>query len=392
MLSKLLVIKFVKDYKNTNHKEVRDSYGYLASIVGILTNIFLFIIKISVGLISHSIAVTADAFNNLSDAASSIITFLGFKLASKPADKEHPFGHGRIEYISGLIVSFMVLLVGFEFIKSSFDRIKNPSIVKFQWIPFLLILFSIIVKLWLSRFNKYIGNTINSGALKASSLDALSDVITSSSVALSLLLAKWISFPMDGYFGILVSLFIIYSGISLIKETLDPLLGEAPDKELVSEIIERVMSYELIMGVHDLIVHNYGPGRCMASIHAEVPSNESIVKIHEVIDKAENEISKKLDLLLVIHMDPINVDNKEVDYTRKEVVKILEEFPIIKSMHDFRMVGEDEYKNLIFDIVIDHSFKLTSELENQLEKDIDNCIKRLHPKYNTVITIDRDFY
>ena len=222
MLSKLLVIKFVKDYKSTNHKEVRDSYGYLASIVGILTNIFLFIIKISVGLISHSIAVTADAFNNLSDAASSIITFLGFKLASKPADKEHPFGHGRIEYISGLIVSFMVLLVGFEFIKSSFDRIKNPSIVKFQWIPFLLILFSIIVKLWLSRFNKYIGNTINSGALKASSLDALSDVITSSSVALSLLLAKWISFPIDGYFGILVSLFIIYSGISLIKETLDP--------------------------------------------------------------------------------------------------------------------------------------------------------------------------
>lgn len=331
-------------------------------------------------------------FNNLSDAASSIITFLGFKLASKPADKEHPFGHGRIEYISGLIVSFMVLLVGFEFIKSSLDRIKNPSIVRFQLIPFLLILFSIIVKLWLSRFNKYIGNTINSGALKASSLDALSDVITSSSVALSLLLAKWISFPIDGYFGILVSLLIIYSGISLIKETLDPLLGEAPDKELVSEIIERVMSYELIMGVHDLIVHNYGPGRCMASIHAEVPSNESIVKIHEVIDKAENEISKKLDLLLVIHMDPINVDNKEVAYTRKEVVKILEEFSIIKSMHDFRMVGEDEYKNLIFDIVIDHSFKLTPELENQLEKDIDNCIKKLHPKYNTVITIDRDFY
>lgn len=292
MLSKLLVIKFVKDYKNINHKEVRDSYGYLASIIGILTNIFLFIIKISVGLISHSIAVTADAFNNLSDAASSIITFLGFKLASKPADKEHPFGHGRIEYISGLIVSFIVLLVGLQFIKSSFDRIKNPSIVKFQWIPFLLILFSIVIKLWLSRFNKYIGDTINSGALKASSLDALSDVVTSSSVALSLLLAKWVSFPIDGYFGILVSLFIIYSGISLIKETLDPLLGEAPDKELVSEIIEMVMSYELIMGVHDLIVHNYGPGRCMASIHAEVPSNESIVKIHEVIDKAENEISK----------------------------------------------------------------------------------------------------
>ncbi len=387
------MVKFVKKHRNTNHKEVRDSYGYLASIIGILANIFLFIVKISVGLISHSIAVTADAFNNLSDAASSIITFLGFKLASKPADKEHPFGHGRIEYISGLVVSFMVLLVGFEFIKSSFDRIINPSTVNFQWIPFLLILFSIIIKLWLSSFNKYIGNAINSGALKASSLDALSDVVTSSSVALSLLLAKWISFPIDGYFGILVSLFIMYSGVSLIKETLDPLLGEAPDKKLVSEIIEKVMSYDLIMGVHDLIVHNYGPGRCMASIHAEVPSNESIVKIHEVIDKAENEISEKLDILLVIHMDPpINVDNKEVAYTRNEVVKILGGFPIIKSMHDFRMVGEDEYKNLIFDIVIDHSFNLTPKLEDKLKEDIDDSIKKLHPKYNTVITIDMDFY
>ncbi|MCR1934326.1 cation diffusion facilitator family transporter [Clostridium tepidum] len=392
MISKFLVIKFVKNYKNTDNKQVRDSYGYLASVVGILANIFLFIVKISVGLISNSIAVTADAFNNLSDAASSIITFLGFKLASKPADKKHPFGHGRIEYISGLVVSFMVLLVGFEFIKSSFNKIINPSAVNFQWIPFLLILFSIIVKLWLSGFNKYIGNTINSGALKASSLDALSDVITSSSVALSLLLAKWISFPIDGYFGILVSLFILYSGISLIKETLDPLLGEAPDEKLVSEIIEKVMSYDLIMGVHDLIVHNYGPGRCIASIHAEVPSNESIVKIHEVIDKAESEISKELDILLVIHMDPINLDNKEIAYTRNEVAKILDEFPIIKSMHDFRIVGENDYKNLIFDIVIDHSFNLTPKLEDKLKKDIDNSIKKLHPKYNTIITIDRDFY
>ncbi|KOR26230.1 cation diffusion facilitator family transporter [Clostridium sp. L74] len=392
MFTRFLITKFIKNHNDVNNRKVRDAYGYLASIVGILCNIILFITKLSIGLISNSIAVIADAFNNLSDAASSIITFLGFKLASKPADKEHPFGHGRIEYLSGFIVSFMVLLVGVEFIKSSFNKIIHPTLVKFQLIPFVILILSILVKLWLSIFNKFIGNKIDSNALKATSFDALSDVIASFFVALSLIISKWISIPLDGYFGIVISLFILYSGISLIKETLNPILGEAPDSKLVNEIIDNIMRNDLIMGVHDLIIHNYGPRRYMASIHAEVPSNESIVKIHEVIDKAENEISKKLDLLLVIHMDPINVDNKEIAYTRKEVVKILEEFSIIKSMHDFRMVGEDEYKNLIFDIVIDHSFKLTSELENQLKKDIDNCIKKLHPKYNTVITIDRDFY
>ncbi|NFA59538.1 cation diffusion facilitator family transporter [Clostridium sporogenes] len=392
MFTRFLITKFIKNHNDVNNRKVRDAYGYLASIVGILCNIILFITKLSIGLISNSIAVIADAFNNLSDAASSIITFLGFKLASKPADKEHPFGHGRIEYLSGFIVSFMVLLVGVEFIKSSFNKIIHPTLVKFQLIPFVILILSILIKLWLSIFNKSIGNKIDSNALKATSFDALSDVIASFFVALSLIISKWISIPLDGYFGIVISLFILYSGISLIKETLSPILGEAPDSKLVNEIIDNIMRNDLIMGVHDLIIHNYGPRRYMASIHAEVPSNESIVKIHEVIDKAENEISKKLDLLLVIHMDPINVDNKEIAYTRKEVVKILEEFSIIKSMHDFRMVGEDEYKNLIFDIVIDHSFKLTSELENQLKKDIDNCIKKLHPKYNTVITIDRDFY
>lgn len=392
MFTRFLITKFIKNHNDVNNRKVRDAYGYLASIVGILCNIILFITKLSIGLISNSIAVIADAFNNLSDAASSIITFLGFKLASKPADKEHPFGHGRIEYLSGFIVSFMVLLVGVEFIKSSFNKIIHPTLVKFQLIPFVILILSILVKLWLSIFNKSIGNKIDSNALKATSFDALSDVIASFFVALSLIISKWISIPLDGYFGIVISLFILYSGISLIKETLSPILGEAPDSKLVNEIIDNIMRNDLIMGVHDLIIHNYGPRRYMASIHAEVPSNESIVKIHEVIDKAENEISKKLDLLLVIHMDPINVDNKEIAYTRKEVVKILEQFSIIKSMHDFRMVGEDEYKNLIFDIVIDHSFKLTSELENQLKKDIDNCIKKLHPKYNTIITIDRDFY
>lgn len=391
MLSKFLVKIFVKDHKNVDDTKVRNSYGLLGGVVGIISNSILFIIKILVGIISNSISVTADAFNNLSDVVSSIITLVGFKLASKPADKEHPFGHGRIEYISALIVSFMVILVGFEFVKTSYNRIINPVQVNFKVIPFILIVLSILTKVWLSKFNKYIGDFINSSALQASSFDALSDVITSSCVALSLILSKWISLPLDGYIGILVSLFIMHSGYTLIKETLNPLLGEAPDPKLVKNIMEQTLSYPYINGAHDLIVHNYGPGRCLVSIHAEVPDNISIVDIHEVIDRAEKEISQKLNLELVIHMDPVNTNNKEVNSIKKEVEEILLNYPTIKSFHDFRVVGSGNVKNLIFDIVIGYSIPFTNELKKDLKDNISTDIKKVHPSYNTIITIDRDF-
>lgn len=391
MLSKFLVTTFVKNHKNIDDTKVRSSYGLLGGIIGIISNTILFIIKILVGIISNSISVTADAFNNLSDVVSSIITLVGFKLASKPADKEHPFGHGRIEYISALIVSFMVILVGFEFIKTSYNRIINPVQVNFKVIPFILIVLSIFTKVWLSKFNKYIGDSINSSALQASSFDALSDVITSSCVALSLILSKWISLPLDGYIGILVSLFIMHSGYTLIKETLNPLLGEAADPKLVKNIMEQTLSYPYINGAHDLIVHNYGPGRCLASIHAEVPDNISIVDIHEVIDRAEKEISQKLNLELVIHMDPVNTNNKEVNSIKKEVDEILLNYPTIKSFHDFRVVGSGNVKNLIFDIVIGYSIPFTNELKKDLKDNISNDIKKIHPSYNIIITIDRDF-
>jgi cation diffusion facilitator family transporter len=391
MLSQFLVSKFIKNYKNTKDDKVRESYGYLGGIVGIFVNAILFAIKLSVGLISGSIAVTADAFNNLSDAASSVITIVGFKLASKPADEEHPFGHGRIEYISALIVSFMVMMVGFQFIKASFDRIKNPTPVTFEIIPFVLILVSIAAKIWLSRFNKFVGKSINSGALEASSLDALGDVFASSCVALSLLISRWTTFPVDGYIGILVALFILYSGFSITKETLSPLLGEAPDKELVEDIKNGVLSYEHINGVHDLVIHNYGPGRCMASIHAEIPCDISVVTIHEIIDKAEKELSKKLNVFLVIHMDPINTDSDEVNKARDVLEKVLRKFPLVKSMHDFRVVGDGDYKNLIFDLVIEHTKGYKSEDEEALKKDIDKELKTLYPRYNAMITVDRDF-
>lgn len=391
MISDFLVKRFVKNYKNVEEENVRNSYGFLGGIVGIIINSLLFAIKLSIGLIVGSIAVTADAFNNLSDAASSLITILGFKLSSLPADEEHPFGHGRLEYISGLIVAFMVMMVGVQFIKSSFQRIMNPEVVSFETIPFILLLISILFKVWLSKFNKLIGNRINSSALKASSIDALGDVVTSSTVALSLLLSNWIRFPIDGYIGIIVSLIILYSGYSLIKDTLSPLLGESPDEKLASNIKEGVLSYDEISGVHDLIIHNYGPGKCMASIHAEVPSTSSIVKIHEIIDKAEKEVSEKFNIHLIIHTDPICVDDKEVLKTQDELQNILNKIDIIKSMHDFRVVGEGEHKNLIFDIVVDSSKRGKEITDTELIDMICIDVKRLSPYYNCVITIDNDF-
>lgn len=391
MISQLLVKRFIKDSENIENEKVRNSYGFLGSIIGIIVNAVLFGVKLVVGIISGSISVTADAFNNLSDATSSVITMLGFKLASKPADEEHPFGHGRIEYLSGLIVSFMVLLVGFEFVKSSYARIVNPTPVKFEVIPFILLVLSIFTKVWLSRFNNYIGKTINSSALQASSMDALGDVFSSSGVALSLLLSKWITFPIDGYIGMIVSLFILYSGYSLIKDTLDPLLGTAPDSDLVEKITSSLLNYEHITGTHDLIIHNYGPNKFIATVHAEVPQDISIVKIHDVIDKAEKEISEKLNVVLVVHMDPINTNDEEVNYAKGEVENIITKYSMIKSLHDFRMVGEGDAKNLIFDIVVCYTQKLTDQFIEEIKSSLNRDIKNIHPHYNAIITIDRDF-
>jgi len=391
MISEFLLKCFIKNYKEVSDKKVRNAYGFLASIVGMLSNTLLFLIKLFVGILSNSVSVTADAFNNLSDFASSLITMIGFKMASKPADKEHPFGHGRIEYLSALVVAFMVMLVGFQFIKTSYDRIVHPTKIVFQTIPFLLIILSILIKIWLGKFNNYMGKSINSSALQASSFDAYSDVITSSCVAISLVISKFTNIPIDGYIGILVSLFILYSGFSLIKDTLDPILGESPNPELVKEINKGVLNYDYITGVHDLVIHNYGPGKFMATIHAEVPQDISIVTIHEIIDKAEKELSKKLGIILVIHMDPINTDNKEVNFTKQELIKMLKKYPYIKSIHDFRMVGHDTKKNLIFDIVIDYSEKLTNEFIKEVKDNINKDIKTLHPDYNAIITIDQDF-
>ncbi len=391
LISKLLINIFIKNKDNIEDEKVRGSYLMLGGFVGIAVNILLFSTKLFVGLLASSIAIMADAFNNLSDAASSIITIIGFKLSKKPADAEHPFGHGRIEYLSALIVAFMVMLVGFQFLKSSFEKILNPESITFETIPFILLIISVLLKIWLSRFNKIVGEKINSSALKAASVDALGDVVTSSVVALSFLASKFIIFPIDGYLGFLVAIFILISGIQLIKETINPLLGEAPNKELVEQIKNMVLSYENITGVHDLIIHNYGPGRCMASIHAEIPSDIGVMEIHEIIDAAEREISNKLNIYLVIHMDPICLTTQEVNGIYSEVLKIIEYNPLIKSMHDFRIIGQGEKKNLIFDIVVNPEKLKKIMSQEKLKEDITNSIKKIHPEYECIITIDNDY-
>ena len=392
MLTNFLVKKFIKNSDDIKNPKVRNSYGTLGGIVGIIVNTILFAVKFIVGLIVGSIAISADAFNNLSDAASSVITIIGFKLADKPADKEHPFGHGRIEYVSSLLVAFLVILVGFEFTKTSFNRILNPSPITFEIIPFIFLLISIFFKLWLSIFNKKIGNKINSGALKAASTDALGDVFTSSTVVISFLLSNFISFPLDGYIGLIVAIAILIAGIKLVKETLNPLLGEAPDKELVDNIKTKLLSYPQILGSHDLIVHNYGHGRILGTVHVDIPSDMDLMEIHNVIDKAEREISKEFNMHLVIHMDPIYVMTEEMKKTYNFINDLIDSKAEVLSFHDFRASGKEDNQTLYFDIVIDHTLLNENNLIESLLLDLESQIKEFNPKIKKVlIIVDFDF-
>ncbi|URZ17707.1 cation diffusion facilitator family transporter [Clostridium felsineum] len=391
MFIKLIISKFIKDFENINDKKVRENYGILSSIMGLIVNIILFIIELTIGIFINSIAVIADAFHNLADVSASIITLIGFKLSNKPADKEHPFGHGRIEYLSALLVSAIVLIVGLEFIKTSFSRILSPQAVHFNLVSFIIILIAIPLKLWLSFFNKNIGKKIDSSALKASGADALNDVYILSSVILSLLVSAFSTISIDGYVGIFVGGLIVWSGISLMKDTIDPLLGQAPDPKLVKSIKKMALKCDVILGVHDLIIHNYGPGRTMISFHAEVPYNISIMTIHTKIDETEKMISEELGLFVVIHMDPLLIGSPEVTEAKKYVSKILKDFPYVQSFHDFRIVGDGDDKKLIFDIVVPFDEKVSEQTLENLGDTIKNKINEKHPNYDCVITVDRDY-
>lgn len=388
-MTQLLIRLFVKDYENIESQKVRTAYGVMASIVGIICNVILFGIKIAIGIAINSISVMADAFNNLSDAGASIIGFIGVKLAERPADKEHPFGHGRYEYISALVVAFLILQVGFTLLKDSFDKILNPEDIGFSWISILILSTSIFVKLWLSVFNKKLGNRINSNILRATATDSLSDAVVTSATIISIIIGYFTGLNIDGWMGFIVSLFVMLAGFNIARDTLMPLLGEAVDRETYERITNKVKSYEGILGTHDLIAHNYGPSNIMATIHAEVSNDADMEQVHETIDQIERDILKEMDIFLVIHMDPIEINNKKVLEKKSTVEKIVKYFEPKASIHDFRVVNGEKSMNLIFDLVVPHAYKKKDE--QALSKKITKKIRAIYKNSHCVITIENSY-
>ena len=381
---------FIKDSKNYKEPSVRQAYGVLSGAVGIGLNILLFFGKWLAGTISGSIAITADAFNNLSDAGSSTITLIGFRLSGQEPDPEHPFGHGRMEYISGLLVSVAILVMGLELIWSSIGKLRSPEPIESSALVFGILIASILVKLYMFFYNHSLSKKIESAAMKATSVDSLSDTVATTLVLIATLISKYTGLLLDGWFGILVGLFILYTGGSTLKETIDLLLGQPPKQEFINEVKEIVLGHSMVHGVHDLIVHDYGPGRVMISLHAEVDVNGDIQDIHEQIDHIEHELQEKLHCSATIHMDPIVTDDKEVLAMKAKVEEMVHFLDESFSMHDFRMVKGSTRTNLIFDVEVPRKTSYTdNEIVNWLKE-------RIHElpgsKYFAVIQIDHEYY
>lgn len=388
-MTEFLVRHFVKDYNDVEKISVRTAYGVLASIVGIFCNVFLFAVKFAVGLVLHSVSVTADAFNNLSDAGSSIISFVGVKMAEKPADKDHPFGHGRIEYIAALIVAFLVLEVGFTFLKDSVGKIRTPEELNFQTVSVVILVLSVAVKLWLGLFNRKLGEKIDSKVMMAVFTDSMGDVVTTGATIVSIIFFGATGINIDGFVGVGVALVVMWAGVGIARDTLEPLIGEAIDPEVYTEIKRFVEKYDGIEGTHDLIVHNYGPGRSMASIHAEVPNDVDIEQSHEIIDRIEREAARELGIFLVIHMDPVEMRDERVLRIREQADQILRELDPACSLHDFRVVHGTDQINLIFDMVI--PIEYDEEKRSALPKKLAERLKRADGRYECVITVDYEY-
>lgn len=384
MLSDALCRRFVKDSTNTADPKVRLAYGRLAGFVGILCNLLLCGLKLLAGVLAGSLAMIADAFNNLSDAGSAIVTLIGFKLAGAPADDDHPFGHGRMEYLSAMGVAVLIILAGFELATSAFDKILHPADATFSIVSAIILAVSIGVKLWMAMFNRRIGKKIHSDALCAAGLDSRNDVICTGVVLVSSLLNLVLDFSIDGYVGMAVALFVIWSGFTVIKETISPLLGQAPDPELVQGIQQTVLSYDGVVGIHDLIVHDYGPGRIFVSLHAEVPEDQPISKSHDVIDNIEMALQEKFNILSCIHMDPVDTDNPETLQLKATVIRLMNEVDESLTLHDFRVVSGDTHTNLLFDLVVPHGCQNGQELAARLRE----AVHTHNPKFFAVIKVE----
>lgn len=385
---KWIIRLFIREPENTSDQRVRGQYGTLGSVVGISVNVLLSVVKFLVGTFTGSVAVTADAANNLSDAGGSIISLISIRLAQKPVDREHPFGHGRMEYLGALGVGMLILLMGVELLLSGVDSILHPVRPAFGWVPLILMIFSILMKVWLYFFYTHVGKKIDASALLAAAKDSISDVLATSAVALSMVIGVFTAFPVDGVMGVIVAALVLKAGFDVCKDTIDSLMGGKPDKELGRRIIDMLMKYDKILGTHDLILHDYGPGRCVASVHAEVPADGNLLELHEMIDQAEREISTELNIPICIHMDPIVSGDPETDRVAAQLNDYLKGRGEGLMLHDLRRVPGAKQINLVFDVVVPAGYKDVKALE----QDICAEARRIDPCHNCVIHFDVDYY
>lgn len=386
-MTQLLLRTFVKDYENTSNREVHGAIGNLSGIVGIICNVLLFAAKFLAGILTGSVSITADAINNLSDASSSVVTLVGFKMAARPADEEHPYGHARMEYMAGLIVSAIILLIGYNLVLTSIDKIRNPEPIEFSILSIVILVVSMGVKLWMCLFNRNLGKRIHSTTLLATAADCRNDVISTGVVLISCLVAKFTGLMTDGWMGLLVALFILYSGVGIAKDTIDPLLGVAPDPALVKYIQETMLSRPEVLGVHDLVIHDYGPGRVFATAHAEMDYHADVIVSHEVIDELEAKFRMENGLEVTIHYDPIVTDDQELNELHEKVRAALYELDPRLEMHDVRMVRGEQHTNLIFDVLLPFD---AVDLKGRIKEVSQAAIRSEEHHYFTVINFDMD--
>lgn len=385
-MTDFLVKHFVKNYEQLDNPLVRERYGIFSSFVGIFCNIFLCVSKLLIGVMSGSISIISDGFNNLSDCASCFVTILGYKMAAKPADKDHPFGHGRMEYLTSLVIAVVIIVVGFELLKNSFDKLIHPTPLEFSYVALVVIIISIFVKIWMGLFNKKLGRRINSSIMLATSKDSMNDVAATSATLIALVGSLWTDFPLDAIMGILVSAFIFISGFGIVKETVDLLLGRPVDEELVKKLETIVDASEISLGMHDLVIHSYGPGNMMGSVHIEVDCRKNIMDIHEAIDELEREIYNTLKINITIHMDPVDPEDELTKECRQLIQNIAKEIDSALSVHDFRAFTCGDTIKLVFDMLIPFDCKIKEE---NIKKEIDDRLAHKEENYLTVITFDK---
>ncbi|MFQ6861073.1 MAG: cation diffusion facilitator family transporter [Beduini sp.] len=384
-----LIKKCIKDYEQVDRREVRERYGTFVSIISIICNIVLATSKLIVGIFSKSISIQADALNNYSDVGSNLATLFGFKLASKHPDTDHPYGHGRIEYISGLIISFLILLVALQSLKESVMKIIHPEVIQFSYIGIAVLIFSMLVKFLMAKMNKTIGERIHSTSLKAASQDSYNDMITTFAAMIGMLVSHFASWNIDGWIGLFVSFIVLKAGYDVFKDTVGPLLGQAPDKELVEGIANLVMSYQGILGIHDFMLHDYGPGRSFVTLHAEIDCHDDLLEIHDVIDLVEREILSRFNVHATIHMDPVDSTNEMINELKEKVIQIIEKINPVYTIHDFRLVSGPTHTNILFDVVLPPEDE-TNVIE--LKAEIDREVKRLDKNFFSVVEVDRAYY